>query len=48
VDDAQTFPRIIERIPILRQASVARFAAVSDGDYDPIRAMLRRAGQLAL
>jgi len=33
---------------ILRQASVARFAAVSDGDYDPIRAMLRRAGQLAL
>ena len=33
---------------ILRQASVARFAAVSDSDYDPIRAMLRRAGQLAL
>ena len=33
---------------ILRQASAARFAAVSDRDYDPIRAMLRRAGQLAL
>jgi len=33
---------------ILRQASVARFAAVSDSDYDPIRAMLRRAGPLVL
>lgn len=33
---------------VLRQALLARFAAVSDADYDAIRAMLRLAGPLAL